>query len=258
MTVYLDLVIILNFLVDFLLILGTNRLSGFPLGMKRAAAAATVGAAYAGGCVIPGFSFLGSSFWRLVSLGLMSVVAFGCSKGAYRRGILFVFLSMALGGIALGLGSGGFWAIVLGALGVALLCVVGFCGKPGQQQYAHVTISHSNHQLHLTALLDTGNTLRDPVSGAAVLVTDSTVAAKLLDLSPYDLSHPVETMGRLSNRGLRLIPYHAVGQPAGLMLGLRVQSLEINGKKQDMIVGFAPQEIGHGKAYQALAGGCVG
>lgn len=258
MEVYLDLLILLNFLVDFLLILGTNRLSGFPLGTKRAAAAAAVGAAYAGGCVMPGFSFLGGTFWRLVSLGVMSMVAFGLSKGAYRRGILFVFLSMALGGIALGLGSGGFRAIVLGALGVALLCVMGFCGISGQQQYANVTIQYSNRRLHLTALLDTGNTLREPVSGTAVLVVDSSVAAELLGLSLYDLAHPMETMTKFSNCGLRLIPYHTVGQPAGLMLGLRVQSLEINGKKQDMIVGFAPQKIGQGKAYQALAGGYVG
>ena len=38
--IYLDLVVILNFLVDFLLLLGTNRLSGFPASPLRAAAAA--------------------------------------------------------------------------------------------------------------------------------------------------------------------------------------------------------------------------
>lgn len=31
MTVYLDVVLLLNFLVDFLLLLGTNRLMGHPL-----------------------------------------------------------------------------------------------------------------------------------------------------------------------------------------------------------------------------------
>ena len=40
MKIYLDLVVILNFLVDFLLLLGTNRLSGFPASPLRAAAAA--------------------------------------------------------------------------------------------------------------------------------------------------------------------------------------------------------------------------
>ena len=44
MEVYLDLVVILNFLVDFLLLLGTNRLSGFPLAAGRCAAAAGLAA----------------------------------------------------------------------------------------------------------------------------------------------------------------------------------------------------------------------
>ena len=37
MAVYLDLVVLLNYLVDFLLLLGTNRLSGFPLAPGRCA-----------------------------------------------------------------------------------------------------------------------------------------------------------------------------------------------------------------------------
>lgn len=256
--IYLDLVVILNFLVDFLLILGTNRLSGFAPGAKRGALAAGLGAAYAAGCVMPGFAFLGGLFWRLLSLTLMSVIAFGWSNGGLRRGVLFVFLSMALGGIALGMGSGGFWAIVLGALGVAILCVVGFCGRPGEQRYAAVTIVHGNCRLQLTALLDTGNTLRDPVSGMRVLVVDASVAGKILGLSTTQLLRPVETLASLPGKGLRLIPYHAVGQQTGMMLGMKVECLQINGKKEEWIVGFAPQNIGQGKPYQALAGGCVG
>ncbi len=258
MEVYLDLVVILNFIVDFLLILGTNRISGFPSGGKRAALAAGVGAIYAGGCVIPSLTFLGNLLWRTVVLVLMSLIAFGWGNGALRRGILFIFLSMALGGIALGLGNGGFWAIVLAALGVAILCVMGFCGRPGQQKYVPVAIAHGIHKIHLTALMDTGNTLRDPVSGRAVLVVDASVGEKLLGLSVSDLEHPVQTLEKTPNRGLRLIPYHAVGHPNGMLLGAKVERLEINGKREDMIVAFAPQLIGRGKPYQALAGGNMG
>lgn len=254
--VYLDLVVLLNFLVDLLLILGTNRLSGYPAQWKRAAPAALLGAVYAAACLLPGWRFLGNTLWRLASLALMSVVAFGWSKSTLRRGTLFIFLSMALGGIALGLGNGGFWAIILAAVGVALLCLIGFCGRVTQQQYADVFIQHGNRQLRLTALMDTGNTLSDPVTGCQVLVADADAALKLLDLSEYDLAHPVDTMGKMRNRGLRLIPYHAVGQPAGLLLGIRVDNLQINGKTQNMILAFAPQIFG--KPYQALSGGNVG
>ena len=58
MTVYLDLVMVLNFLVDFLLLLGTNRLSGFPPGIWRCGAGALVGAVYSGACLLPGFRLI--------------------------------------------------------------------------------------------------------------------------------------------------------------------------------------------------------
>lgn len=257
MEIYLDIVIILNFLVDFFLILGTNRLSGFAPGLGRAAAAAAVGAIYAAVCVLPKWRFLAGFFWYALSLGGMSVIAFGWGNGAFRRGVLFVLLSMALGGIAQGIGNGGFWAVVLGALGVSILCVMGFCGSPVGRKFVPVIIVHRNRRLHLTAFVDTGNTLKDPISGTPVLVVDAAAAEKLLDLTQSQLSHPVETLAQCKNMGLRLVPYHAVGQESGFLLGLRVDSLSVDGKKEEMIVAFAPQKIGQGKPYEALAGGNI-
>ena len=100
MTVYLDLVVLLNFAVDFLLLLGTNRLCGYPMRPGRAVGAAAVGGIYAGACAVPGFFFLGSLVWRTVSLILITVVAFGLDRSCLRRGIVFSFLCMALGGVA--------------------------------------------------------------------------------------------------------------------------------------------------------------
>lgn len=256
MEVYLDLLVLLNFLVDLLLILGTNRLSGYPMGLKRAVPAALLGGVYAGVCVLPGFSFLGNTLWRMVSLVLMSVIAFDLNQSGLRRGVLFVFLSMALGGIALGLGSGGFWSLVLSAVGVCFLCILGFRGKAGAQHYVPVTVTCGNKTVSLTALVDTGNTLRDPISGRPVLVVDESVAAKLCLLSRSQLTRPIETMASAKLPGLRLIPYTAVGSSAGMLLGMRPDSVLVDGKEKEYIVAFAPQNLGHGQ-YQALAGGAL-
>lgn len=256
MQIYIDLLMLLNFLVDLLLILGTNRLSGHGLGCKRAIPAAMLGGIYAGACVLPGFAFLGSLFWRLVSLGLMSAIAFGANQSGLRRGVVFVLLSMALGGIALGLSGGGFWSLVLSAAGICFLCLVGFRGRVGQQQYVPIAIHYGGQNVSLTALVDTGNTLRDPVSGRNVLVVDAAVGAKLLRLSAAQLAHPVETLATANLPGLRLIPYRAVGCPGGLLLGIRPDRVEVDGKEKEYIIAFAPQNLGHGQ-YQALAGGAL-
>ena len=94
MVIYADVVMLLNFAVDFLLLLGTNRLTGYPPTLKRLSLAATLGGLYGGMCILPGFAFLGNTAWRLVFLGLMALIAFGCNESALRRGVLFVFLSM--------------------------------------------------------------------------------------------------------------------------------------------------------------------
>ncbi len=256
MEVYLDLLVLLNFSVDLLLILGTNRLSGHTSGIKRAVAAAVLGGLYAGACVLPGFHFLGDILWRLVSLVLMSVIAFGTEQSSIRRGVLFVFLSMALGGVAIGLGSGGFWSLLLSAGGVCFLCMVGFRGKATLQHYVPVTITCGERTVSLTALVDTGNTLRDPISGCPVLVVDETVAGKLCALSHNQLAHPIETMASGKHQGLRLIPYSAVGQSGGLLLGTRADRVQVEGREAEYIVAFAPQNFGHGQ-YRALAGGVL-
>lgn len=255
MRVYLDLVMILNFLVDLLLLLGTNRLSGFPSELKRLLPAALLGAVYSGACLLPGFRFLGNTLWRLVSLGLMAVLAFGWNRSALKRCGVFTLLSMALGGIAAGLGQGSFSVLLLAGAGVWLLSRVAFGGSVGGKEYVPVELSHGGHSIRLIALRDTGNTLRDPISGEQVLIIGSDAAQQLTGLTREQLQAPLETLALRPIPGLRLIPYHAVGNAGGMMLAMRFQDVRIGHKRQNQLVAFACDGLGRGEVYQALTGG---
>lgn len=253
MTVYGDLVILLNFLVDFLLLLGTNRLSGHPPGVKRAALASALGSVYAMACLLPGFRFLGNVLWRAVSLGGMGVITFGFQPSALRRSVLFLLLSMAMGGMALGVWQGGFPALVVSAGGLWLLCRWGFRGVPPGQQLIRLTLCHGGHRLELTALRDTGNTLRDPITGESVIVIGPKAAALLTGLTLRQLEHPVETVAT-GPKGLRLVPYRTVGNGAGMLLAMKME-VETQGHRGRRLVAFAPQGLDREQAYQALTGG---
>ena len=137
--VYLDLVLLLNFAVDLLLILGTNRLCGFSPGLIRASGGAGLGAVYAAVCLLPGFSFLGSGFWRLVFLALMGIISFGLNESAWKRTGIFVLLSMAMGGMAMGMGKPDIPVLIFSALGVWLLSRIGFGGSVGGKEYIMIT-----------------------------------------------------------------------------------------------------------------------
>ncbi|MBO5953991.1 MAG: sigma-E processing peptidase SpoIIGA [Oscillospiraceae bacterium] len=257
MQVYLDLIMLLNFLVDLLLLLGTNRLAGFPLRPGRAALAAGIGGVYGGICLLPGLHFLGNTLWRVVSLLIMSSVAFGWDRGALRRGVLFVLLSMALGGVALGLSSGGFWGLVLSAAAVCLMCIFGFRGRPGSREYVDVELNYGEKKEKLLALRDTGNTLRDPVTGGSVLVVSAAVAQRLLGLTKMQLLSPVETVAAGTIPGLRLIPYRCVSSTGGMLLALRLERVRIGNWQGSVLVAFAPEGLDSEGTYQALTGGAA-
>ena len=247
MAVYLDLVMALNFGVDFLLLLGTNRLSGYPARPWRCAGAALLGAAYAAGCLLPGFRFLRNL--------LMAVLAFGWEKSALKRGAVFVLLSMALGGLALSMGRNDIPALLLAAAGCCLLCRLSFGEKIGGKEYVQVVLRYQGREERITALRDTGNALRDPITGESVLVVAGDIGARLTGLTGEQLRQPLKTLTNAPIKGLRLIPYRAVGNAGGMLLGLRIQDARIGTKQGSVIVAFAPE--GLGDSVQALTGGAI-
>ena len=255
MAVYLDVVIVLNFLVDLLLLLGTCRLSGENPERWRVVLASVLGGIYAGACLLSGFAFLGSVQWRMITLASIALVAFGLRRRVLRLGCTFLLLSMALGGAVELMGREDAVSMLVSALVLFALCLASVAAKPHIPEYVAVEICHGDKTMEMTALVDTGNCLKDPVTGRSVLVVDSDAAYRLLGVNEISLRNPAEIISRGSAPGLRLVPYCSVGCSSGLLLAIQPDRLRINGKYSRQLVAFAPQRIGIGKNYQALAGG---
>lgn len=253
MRLYAWIVILLNFLVDYLLLLGGSRLCGDPVKASRCALGALAGGVYSGLCLQPRLNFLGNPLWHAVSLAGMALIAYGMQRSTLRRGAVFAILSLALSGIALGFGDGGIFSVLAAGGGLCLLCVLGFRSRRPGNAYVPVELSYGDRQLQLTALRDTGNILRDPVTGRPVLVIGADAAGRLTGLSQEQLRSPVESMGALP--GLRLVPYRAIGKESGLMLALKLQNVRIGKWKGSSLVAFAPE--GLGGDYEALTGGAA-
>lgn len=253
---YAQIVAVLNFLIDFLLILGTNRLCGCPSNPGKGLLAAAAGGIYSGACLLPGFGFLGNILWRLVSLAIIGWIAFGWDRSGVRRIAVFALICMAVGGAAAGLG-GNTWSLLGAAACVFVLCLVGFIDVPPGGAYVPVELSYGNKSVRLTALRDTGNTLRDPLTGGSVLVIGADAAQELTGLTRQQLADPIASMTSGILPGLRLIPYRSVGQPAGMLLALRLPKVRIGTWQGSGLVAFAPAGLGAEGNYQALTGGTV-
>lgn len=253
--VYVDLVIVLNATVDFLLLLSVNRLTGYASKIMRCIIAAVIGGIYSGLCLCSGLFFLQKWYWCIVALGVITIVSFGAKISAIRRGALFVLLSMTLGGIVAGLNIASVIPLILAASAIFLLCTVGIADPVRGIKYVNVELGWKGKIYPLTALVDTGNTLKDPVSGSQVLVVNPQVAFELFQLTRKQLYDPIETMQTAGIYGLRLIPYRTVGSPNGMLLGVSVDSIAVNGQVIGKIIAFSPEDFGNDCCYQALTGG---
>ena len=254
MVIYLETVMGLNFLVDFLLILGTNRLSGVTADWKRTAAAAALGGIYGGMCLVPGFGFLGNMLWRLVSLGLMGMIAFGWNRNAPARCGVFLLLALALEGLASAVGRSDFPALILCAVILLLLCRFSFRNPPLAGECVPLEIGFGGKRLRLKALRDTGNTLRDPVTGEPVLVISADAAHTLTGLTLEQLRHPMETLTQGRIPGLRLIPYRSVGG-GGFLLAKVFSDVKLGARCQKAVIAFDTGNLGRTDGFQALTGG---
>ena len=257
MTVYLDLAIGLNFAVDLLLLLAADRLTGYPIRILPLLSAAVIGGVYGAACFLPGFGFLGGEFWRLAVMIIMCVIAFGFSRSTLRRGGLFILLNLAVGGICVVSESASFGGICMCAGVICGIC--GFISRASNAsaQYVTVLLRKGERSRTILALCDTGNTLKDPVTGKNVLIAGSDIAWDLLGLTQAQLRDPICTVASGAVPGTRLIPYRSVGQANGMLLAMRLDEVRINGVLSRQIVAFAPDNIGNQEGYQALTGGIV-
>ena len=124
-----------------------------------------------------------------------------------------------------------------------------------------VRIRLGDREVTLTALRDTGNSLRDPITGQRVLVAQWDAAEKLLPVAQAreELESPADAMERLREIApqlrFRLIPYRTVGSSAGLMLAVRCDQVTAGGQELGKLVAFSPVTFSENGTYQALAGG---
>ena len=281
MTVYLDTAFAVNGSVNYLLLLSAAYLAGAPLRRGRFLLAAALGGLYAAASFVPALGFLRTGGMKAILLAVMALTAFGARRQTVKLALLFAAISAALAGAAmlaaqllrldpLLLPGGVFYPLRARAiLFLAALCC-GLCHLILSRVTKHsgqlipLTLRLGPRAVPLTALLDTGNTLKDPLTGDPVLVVDAGVAARLLPdagLNAAALADPAGLFTSLAETypafHFRLIPYRAVGTASGLLLAVRCEVSEKRGKSESKLVALSPTPVSQTGEFDALTGGCL-
>lgn len=278
--VYIDVLVIENFIINYLLLFASAKLAGERAGRLRMAAAAALGALYAAAVFFPGFKFLTSIFIKIAVGCLMGLITFGRRKRLLRHILIFFFVSFAFAGCALFVGfltGGGVMQngvyMPIGVQSVAISLLVSFCvltpvfsrlAKHGglKRDTVSLNIALNGKELHLTALIDSGNTLSDPITGYPVIVAELDSLRPLLS---GELCTKLRRQGAVAafedyvQRGLagkmRLIPYRTVGSDCTFLLAVKPERIMLGGKElKGALLGISVTELSDGGAYTALAG----
>ena len=272
MTVYVDLVFLLNFAVNYLLLRGTARLGAAAGRRGRILWGAALGAFYAVAVYLPGCTWLSHWAWKLITAAGMLLIGYGLRPSTARLAAIFATLSLVLCGAVYGtqalqgqpvvLENSLFYPVrfstlLLTALAVNLACRLLLPRlSHGTDSILPVTLERDGNRIRLSALRDSGNTLTDPLSGAPVLTVYWKAARDLLPLpvKQTDFDSPTALALRLRNCHPRLIPYRAVGVESGLLLALPCQ-ITLGAEQTQGLVAFSPTPLSDGGAYDALTGG---
>ena len=225
--------------------------------------------------------FLTHPLCKLGAAVLMLLTGFGGSRRLLRVTLVFFGLSCAFGGgiFAIGLLGGRGLTLRNGVLYSVmdlriLLLSAAVCyavltlvfrrtARHGRREVLPAVLILEGRRVAVNALVDTGNTLTDPVTGRPVMVAEGSLLSPLLPgervLDEKALRDPVGTLERLSRGGrgrrFRLLPYQAVGVECGMLLALRLDDARVGAEDYGgILVALSPNPVSDGGGYSALIG----
>jgi stage II sporulation protein GA (sporulation sigma-E factor processing peptidase) len=280
--VYIDVLFLLNLTVDYLLLLASARITGEVISRPRLALGALLGGTYAAAIFLPGWQWLAHPLCKLAAAVLMVLLGFWKSRKLLRILLVFFCASAALGGVVLALqllGTGGLTlenGVLYTGFDLRLLLVTAIvcygalsCIFRRAARHSHrggeltdARLFFGEKSLCLSVLLDTGNTLTEPMNNRPVMVAEAQAIAPLLP-SGIDPADPVSSMARLAGddmgRRFRLLPYRAVGVAHGLLLAVRTDKVVLGDRElKGLLVALSPTPVSDGGGYQALMGDLEG
>ncbi len=134
-----------------------------------------------------------------------------------------------------------------------------------KQHIVNVEIKDDNNKISLNALVDTGNTLKEPIENKHVIITEFEVVKELLpndlklifyEKNENDLSRITEISYDTKNN-FRLIPFKSIGNENGFLIGIKVNEVIIYSENEkyvtnDIYIAIANFKLSNTDSFSAL------
>lgn len=292
MTVYLDVVLVENLCMNYIILFATGYILKVKIKHIRLILSALLGSIYA----IIGYMQILEMYSNTIMKVILSVVMIYIAyqpkhiRALGKQLLIFYLTSFVFGGCAFALlyfvkpqdilmKDGvyiGTYPIKIAALGAVVgftVIVIAFrlvkSKLTKKDMFCKLTIYFQDKQVKTIAIMDTGNMLKDPISRMPVIVVEKDV---LYDMIPYRILQNIEYIvggdvpKELYEEGnveylskFRVIPFSSIGKQNGLLLGFKAKKVEVEILEEEetienVIIGIYDKTLSKKNQYHALLG----
>ena len=286
MTVYADIVFLENMFMNCIIILATNIIVKTEIRITRNVISSIIGSIYAVIIYISNIKIYSNFFLKVLLSFTIVYIAFKPHniKSFLKHLIIFYLTSFTFGGVAFALlyflrpqdilfqngmlvGTYPIKIILAGGLFGFIIITIAFKNIKGKlskkDMYCKVRINSDNKHLNIVAIIDTGNLLREPITKVPVILVEK---KKLEEIFPNEILDNITSiingdnvnLGQYASR-IRAIPFKSIGKENGIILGIKLDELEIDyqdiiHKVNNVIVGIYNGSLSRNGKYSGLVG----
>ena len=290
MIVYAEYVFLENFIMNYIILSLTGKFAKYHNKQIMLILGAAFGALYAFVIFFPSLHFLFSVLMKLACSMIIIIVAFTPYKfkDFFRLIGIFYLITLIFGGAGFALfyftsfngivSNGIFYTSSITVKNIFISCGVGyilikFCWEYIQRQSSKekivmdICIDINKEKIILKGLVDTGNSLTDPISKYPVIIVEYN---KIEEIFPKEVkeiftNNHLFSMDKIFENinenhwitRLRIIPYQALGTENGMLIGFKPDNVLIYNEQyhkdiQDIIVAIYNKKLSKYGDYAAL------
>ena len=291
MTIYIDIVLIENLIMNYIILLATGIIAKEKIKHIKLILASLLGAIYTLIAYVNILEIYTNFALKILLSILIVYIAYNPQNvnKMWKMLLLFYLTSFAFGGAAfaliyivkpkdilmkngLFLGTYPLKTIILGtaiAFGIIITAFSMVKSKITKKDIIYdIEIKMNNKLIKTKALVDTGNMLKEPISNMPVVVIERVL---LYNCVPKEILNNLESImggdfAKVPDRiqkeyisKLKLIPFASLGKSNGMLIGIKPEYLKIIKKdetieEKNIILGIYQQSLTKKGEYQALMG----
>lgn len=290
MTIYIDIIIVENLIMNYIILYSTGLISKSKKSYLRMFWASLIGAIYATLEYVLKVNIYSNIILKTILSIIIVYVAFypQNAKKMCKQLVLFYVTTFTFGGIATYLiyvlkpqniiikngmyvGTYVLKVIFIGAIVGTIILAIAFKMAKNKltkkDMICKVKIKLNGKEETVEAMVDTGNMLKEPITGTPVVVVERT---SLYELLPKEILNNTESIlggdfekipEEIKNEyvpKLKLIPFASLGKQNGMLVGIKPEKIEVineqTEEEKNAIIGIYNKSLTKRGEYKALIG----